>query len=104
LALAEARRVAAPGGSICIWLGELPPVRLRERLKRRAPGPVSEIETPRARMRFEVPVGAVDAFHVAHPRARQVKRWLTRAGLIVQEVERPIANSCFIRAAVPSTL
>jgi SAM-dependent methyltransferase len=104
LALAEARRVAAPGGSICIWLGELPPVSLRERIKRRPTEPVMEIQTPRTTMMFEVPAGAVDAFHVTHPRSREVKRWLSKAGLSVSQLTRPVANSCFIRAEVPSRL
>lgn len=101
-ALAETRRVAKPGGSVCVWLGELSPVPLRVRLKRRRnPERITQIETSRATMRFEIPTGAADAFHVAHPSARQVQRWLKRAGLTVHEVQRPIVNHCFVRAIVP---
>jgi SAM-dependent methyltransferase len=102
LALREAHRVARPGGSICVWLGELPSPPFRERLRRRKTEPVTEVATPQRRMSFDVPSGAADAFHVAHPRAREVQRWLKHAGLSVVEVTRPIANSCFIRAVVPS--
>jgi SAM-dependent methyltransferase len=102
LALAEAQRVAKPGGSICVWLGELSPAPLRERLKRRRqPEQITRIETSGATMTFDIPTGAADAFHVAHPSARQVQRWLKRAGLTVLEVQRPIVNHCFIRAIVP---
>jgi SAM-dependent methyltransferase len=102
LALAEARRVTKPGGSVCIWLGELPPVPLRDRLRRRRqPERITQIETSQATMKFEIPTGAADAFHVAHPSARQVQRWLKQAGLTVREVQRPIINHCFTRAIVP---
>lgn len=102
LALAEARRVTKPGGMVCIWLGEgaSPPRRtLRERLSRERA--VMQVTTPRATMRFRVPRGAVDPFHVAHPSAGQVERWLKRAGLQVAEVERPMQQLCFVRALVP---
>ena len=100
LALEEARRVAKPRGSICIWLGELPRLPLRERLRGHKREPVTKVETPHATVKFEVPTGAVDAFHVAHPRVREIREWLKHAGLTVSEVRRPVANSCFIRAVM----
>jgi SAM-dependent methyltransferase len=103
LAITEARRVLKPRGAVCIWLGELPRKPLRERWKRRqAPETVMRIETPRASMEFDVPPGAADAFHVTHPSPRQVRRWLTQAGLHVRELQRPSVGHCFIRAIDPS--
>lgn len=103
LALAEARRVSKPGGMVCIWLGEAapppPPEGRRERLWRRLG--VVHVETPRLTMRFRVPHGATDPFHVAHPTAANVEDWLARAGLRVVEVQRPMPQRCFLRALVP---
>jgi SAM-dependent methyltransferase len=98
LALAEARRVSKSGGEIAIWLGEPTPVPIRERWKRRSPEPLTKIDTPQGVVGFEVPAGATDAFHVAHPAAKEIRRWLKRVGLTVSAVERPLAGSCFIRA------
>jgi SAM-dependent methyltransferase len=103
LALAEARRVSRSGGMVCIWVGEPnpppPPSGLRERLQRRLG--VAQVTTPQATMRFRVPAGAVDAFHLAHPSVEQVENWLERAGLHVVEVQRPMPQRCFLRALVP---
>jgi SAM-dependent methyltransferase len=103
LALAETRRVVKSGGMVCVWLGEAnpqpPPSGIRERLRRRRG--IVQITTPRATMRFRVPAGAVDPFHVAHPTAQQVEEWLLRAGLRDVTVERPLPQRCFLRALVP---
>jgi SAM-dependent methyltransferase len=103
LALAETRRVSKSGGMVCIWLGEAnpppPPESLSERLRQKLR--LVDITTPRVTMRFRVPKGAVDAFHVAHPSAAQVTDWLEGAGLCVVEIQRPIPQHCFLRALVP---
>ena len=103
LALAEARRVAKSGGMLCLWIGEAnppaPPSGLRERVWHRLR--IVHITTPRATMRFRVPEGAVDPFHVAHPSADEVVALLERAGLPVVEVLRPMPQQCFLRAIVP---
>ncbi|HZT84229.1 MAG TPA: methyltransferase domain-containing protein [Gaiellaceae bacterium] len=103
LALAEARRVGKPGGTVSVWLGEAnpppPPSDFRDRLRRRLR--IADVTTPRVTMRFRVPVGAADPFHVAHPTAAQVEDWLERAGLHVVELQRPMPQHCFIRAVVP---
>jgi len=104
LTLAEARRVTRPGGAVVVWLGEQARAsltgRLRSRARRLVSGPPRSavIETPGATMTFDVPDGAVDAFHVAHPDAATIQRWLGAAGLRVEAVERPLAGHCFIRA------
>ncbi len=104
LTLAEARRVTRPGGAVVVWLGEQAQPSLVGRLRTRARRLVSGaerstvIETPNATMTFDVPQGAVDAFHVAHPDADTISRWLQTAGLTVDAVARPLVGHCFIRA------
>jgi SAM-dependent methyltransferase len=104
LTLAEARRVTRPGGAVVVWLGEQARPSLSGRIRTAARRLVSGesrstvVETPNATMAFDVPKGAVDAFHVAHPDAATIERWLSAAGLSVQAVERPLAGHCFIRA------
>jgi ubiquinone/menaquinone biosynthesis C-methylase UbiE len=103
LALAEARRVSKSGGMVCIWIGEPnpppPPSGLRERLWRWRG--IAQIRTSRATMRFRVPNGAIDPFHIDHPSVEQVKDWLERAGLRLVEQQRPMPQRCFLRALVP---
>ncbi len=125
LALAEARRVTARGGAVIVWFGEqaAPPslrARAREgaRMLRRGelaevaraaraalrPRPaqnVVTVQTPAATMTFQVPEGAVDAFHFAHPDAPAIMHWLDAAGLTVEAVDRPMPDHCFIRARRP---
>ena len=103
LALAEARRVSKSGGTICIWFGEAtpppPPEGLRERLRRRRG--IMQVVTPRATMRFRVPRGAADPFHVTHPSVGRVEDWLEGAGMSVVELQQPMPHSWFVRALVP---
>lgn len=125
LAVAEARRVTAYGGAVIVWLGEQaapPSLRARGReaarmlrhgelariaraaraaLQPRPAQHVVTVETPAATMTFEVPEGAVDAFHVAHPGAPEIVGWLVAAGLTVEAVDRPMPGHCFIRARRP---
>ncbi|MEK6274724.1 MAG: methyltransferase domain-containing protein [Actinomycetota bacterium] len=124
LALREARRVVSMEGAVVIWLGELPdPPGLAEHLRtaatmlragdlrglaggllnqvrsrRGTPASEATFSTPDGQVLLEVPSGAVDAFHVEHPRAETVAEWLAATGLLVRELERPLAGSCFIRA------
>ncbi|HEV2060662.1 MAG TPA: methyltransferase domain-containing protein [Solirubrobacteraceae bacterium] len=122
LAIAEARRVTARGGAVIVWFGEqaAPPslaarareaARMlrrgelagiaraaREALQPRSAQNVITVETPAATMTFEVPEGAVDAFHFAHPDAPAIMGWLGAAGLTIEAVDRPIPGHCFIRA------
>ncbi len=99
LAVAEAHRVAKPGGWVCVWFGEIAAQGLLERTKRRIRRPRRmRIQTPRTEMTFGIPDGAIDAFHVAHPDARTVTGWLEQAGLTVQAAERPFSGHCFVRA------
>jgi len=99
LAVTEACRVAKPGGWACVWLGEVPAPRWRERIRRRLRQPKrAHIRTPLAEMTFPIPDGAIDAFHVAHPDAQTVIGWLEQAGFTVQAVERPLHRHCFVRA------
>jgi len=122
LTLAEARRVTRRGGAVVVWLGEQAPpptvaaragmaIRMLRRgdvrgvaagarhALRGAPAQTAmTVRTPAATMTFEVPQGAVDAFHVAHPDAATVEAWLRAAGLAVEAVQRPLSGHCFIRA------
>ncbi len=126
LAIGEARRVVKPTGLVCVWHGEPPEeapeppptpsvvararaaggmlVRgqfgeIADRAKhalgrgRRQAGAQNGSEPPA----FEVPVGAVDPFHFAHPDVKTVTQWLEEAGLRVARVERQDGN-CFISA------
>ena len=103
LALAEARRVSKPGGMVCVWTGEPepppPPEGLRESLWRRVG--VMKVRTPQTTMRFRIPRGAVDPFHVVHPTVAELETLLEQAGLHVVEVQRPLEQRCFLRALVP---
>ena len=60
-------------------------------------------EQARPQPEFDVPAGAVDAFHVAHPDEPTVRSWLEGAGLRVTEIERPRPGSCFLRAQPAET-
>lgn len=103
-AVAEARRVLAPDGQICLWLGEQPASSLVGRLvaqARRAMLRRVVVETPRARMEFVAPRGAVDAFHADQPDADVVSRWLRDAGLPVDAAERPLPGHCVLSARRP---
>jgi SAM-dependent methyltransferase len=121
-AVVEARRVVKPGGSVCVWHGEvlpLPPpppgpslasrVRRAAQLLRRgdistivgrlrpAPPPAPAPPAPSPPL-FDVPAGAVDAFHFAHPDTETVVSWLTDAGLVIDRNERDAIGNRFIRA------
>jgi len=124
LALREARRVVRTNGAVVIWLGELPePPGIAEHVRTAAgmlragdlrglftglvnqvrshgspPASEATFATPEGQVQLEVPSGAVDAFHVEHPRAEAVAEWIAAAGLQVRDLQRPIAGSCFIRA------
>jgi SAM-dependent methyltransferase len=121
LAVSEARRVLKPNGAVCVWHGEvLPPGAPREtppppsvaartrnaaRMLRR--GDLSSIigrfrpaPAPRPAPTFDVPAGAVDAFHFAHPATGTVIGWLTGAGLIVERNECDAVGNRFIRAGL----
>jgi SAM-dependent methyltransferase len=99
LAAAEAHRVLKTGGRVCIWLGETAAPSLRARIRRRIRPPrEARVRTPRVEMTFRIPTGAVDAFHVAHPDAETVVGWLEQAGFHVEDVQRPLPGSCFVRA------
>lgn len=127
LAVREAARVTKAGGAVVVWFGEpAPPPSLRERageagrllrrgelvtvargvrsaLRRSAPAQdVMTVQTPGATMTFEVPAGAIDAFHFSHPDAPAIEGWLRAAGLTIEATERPIASHCFVRARRPS--
>jgi SAM-dependent methyltransferase len=125
LAVREAARVTRPGGAVVLWFGDLaPPPSLAERvgsawqllrrgelatvargargaLTRRRPEDVVTVRTPRATMTFDVPAGAIDAFHFAHPDAPAVEGWLRAAGLTVDKTERSLPGHCFVRAVSP---
>ncbi len=112
LTLAEAHRVTRPGGAVVVWLGELvePPSvaeQARNAARRLAHGDIRGVaRDARAVLAarrapapaYEVPDGAIDAFHFDHPDATTVEGWLAEAGLEVDAVERHQANNCFIRA------
>jgi hypothetical protein len=73
---------------------------LVNQVRSRGGPPASEATfgTPEGQVLLEVPSGAADAFHVEHPRAETVAEWLAAAGLLVRDLQRPVAGSCFIRA------
>ena len=73
---------------------------LKQAFKRRAKR--IEVKTDSGTLEFEIPEGAVDPFHFEHPTPEMVLAWLKAAGLEVEEVDRPFANSCFIRAQRPA--
>ncbi len=122
LAVADACRVTKAGGEVIVWFGELaPPPSLGERLanagrmlrrgevaalaeaaratlRRPESEHVVTVRTPGATMTFDVPEGAIDAFHFAHPDAAMVSGWLRDAGLTIVDTERPLPGHCFIRA------
>ncbi len=123
LAVREAARVTKVGGAVVVWFGEPAPppslgqrageaVRLLRRgelgtfaraasaaLRGGAPAQdVVTVQTPGATMTFEVPEGAIDAFHFAHPDAPAIEGWLRAAGLTIEATERPLAAHGFVRA------
>jgi SAM-dependent methyltransferase len=123
LAVLEAARVTRPGGAVAVWVSELAPRSPRERaaaaagllrrgelrtlaravraaLPERARGDARtmRVRTAGATMTFDVPQGAIDAFHFMHPDAALVEGWMDAAGLAVEAVERPLPGHCFIRA------
>ena len=123
LAVAEAARVTRPGGDVVVWVAEPPPPRssrdrarqavrwlmhgelrpiaraIRAALPERSLGDAMvRVRTAGATMTFEVPEGAVDAFHFSHPDAALIEQWLRAAGLAVDAIERPLPEQCFIRA------
>jgi len=122
LAVAEAMRVTRPDGAVIVWLGggTCSPRLLaragearrmlrrgevgafvgaaRAALRRRPPAGVVTVRTPGATMTFEVPTGAIDAFHFSHPDAATIEGWLRAAGMTIEATERPLPGHCFIRA------
>jgi SAM-dependent methyltransferase len=112
LTLAEAHRVTRPGGAVVVWLGEeVAPPRLvhqaRNAIRRLAHGEVRGVAADARALlaarrapapAYDVPEGAIDAFHFDHPDATTIEGWLATAGLQVEAVERPLGNNCFIRA------
>lgn len=118
-ALSEARRLIRPGGSITVWFGEVDrPIaepdptangghlrRARERIgamiDRLRPGEATE-EEPAYLAALAQPEGAVDKFHVEHPRKSQIERWFAELDLELAAVEQiDFANGCFMRATKP---
>jgi SAM-dependent methyltransferase len=94
-ALAEARRVLAPDGLVCLWHGEPPPAprrSWRERISRRRRGGPTVLG-------YATPGGAVDPFHVSHPRLATVLRWVADAGLTVQREQRDEIGNCLVAAS-----
>ena len=100
-AVEEARRVLRPDGRVCVWLGELSAIPPLRRLAQRTWHTIGRFivrQTPMSRAKFEVPHGAVDAFHFMHLDEPTVSRWLRDAGLVVDAVERPLLGHCFLSA------
>lgn len=123
-AVREAARVTKPGGAVLVWFGvPTPPKPLRQQLREaryllqaRQPGMLlrkftarlrrrrrrsAEIDTPSGPVRLQVPRGAVDAFHVAHPGDEEILGWLSQAGLEVEPVAEPLTGARFVRATAP---
>lgn len=123
-AVREAARVTKPGGAVLVWFGvPTPPKPLRQQfrearylLQARQPGAALrkwtarlrrrwsrsvEIATSSGPVRLDVPRGAVDAFHVAHPGDEEILGWLSLAGLEVGPVAEPVAGARFVRATAP---
>lgn len=112
LTLTEARRVTRRGGAVVVWLGELvdgPSIsqQARNAVRRLVQGDVRGVARDARAMlaagrapapSYEVPEGAIDAFHFDHPDATTVEGWLAGADLAVDAVARHGANNCFIRA------
>ena len=123
LALAEAARVTRRAGTVVVWVSEpLPPRPARDRVRgavrmlrrgelaafaravrsalpeRPPPEGTMRVRTAGATMTYEVPEGAIDAFHFLHPDAPTIETWLREAGLEVEATERPLPGHCFIRA------
>lgn len=123
--IAEAFRVTRPGGTVVVWFGEpSPPPALPERLRmaartlrqgelgtvlrgaratlgRRMGRRPAVVQTDAAGLTFEVPPGAVDAFHVAHPDGATIDGWLRAAGYVVEETVRPFPGQGFMRGRRP---
>ena len=111
LALAEARRVLAPGGAINVWFGELDRrssggvVRqTRDRI-----GAVIDRIRPQQPLEPEYlaaldrPPGAIDKFHVAHPGEREIAGWFADLELEFSAIERvDYGSGCFMRGSKPS--
>ncbi len=119
--IAAAARVTKSGGVVSLWVGKTtPPTNrpgrivqamrqlrarnfdgfmggLREAFSRKATS--AEVGTHRGNLKFEIPRGAIDPFHIAHPTPQQVIDWLSAAGLEVEAIdEEAVAGSCLIRA------
>jgi ubiquinone/menaquinone biosynthesis C-methylase UbiE len=94
-ALAEARRVLGLNGHVHVWIG------VPDSPRRGALGKIadsiylarhgrlrelfsqSSVEPDEKPPEYEVPEGAIDAFHVEHPSAEQVTEWFEAAGLTI---------------------
>jgi SAM-dependent methyltransferase len=120
MSILSAARVIRPGGAISVWLGvqDPPPTRsdhLKPALRAIASGRLpgfwgelkqvfkrrprrAEVETSAGALQFQIPKGAVDAFHFEHPTPDKVQSWLEAAGLAIEATDRPFPGSCFIRA------
>jgi SAM-dependent methyltransferase len=58
---------------------------------------LAEVSTTRGSMILEVPEGAIDPFHAHHPTGSAVLEWMNAAGLIANQLERPLPHHLLIR-------
>jgi SAM-dependent methyltransferase len=106
---AEAARVTKPGGAVLVWHGESEPTRrealldsalilrrgnvraagrqLVEALNPSSKPATTRMQTDDGLLEFDIPDGAVDAFHVEHPGRATVIDWLVNAGLEIEEID-----------------
>ncbi len=124
LGIVSAARVTKRGGTLSVWIGEASPLQtetqserfgraldalrardfkrsrtaLRRALRR---GTRTEVGTAAGTLDLEVPQGAIDPFHFAHPTVEHVIGWLEAARLEVHEVDDSVPGSGFIRARRP---
>jgi SAM-dependent methyltransferase len=93
LAVGEARRVCKINGHVCLWFGEIGAVSVRDKIGARMGRWIRS-----GSCEWDIPDGAVDAFHFDHPDLQTVIRWLEGAELEVVVVERPLRGHWFVRA------